>query len=195
MTNNEKNMNCLVDLTALYDSRKRHKKLDYAKLTAFLAMAAGVDSIKDFQSFQGFTVFSPKNQEQEDFVSNLTNLGWDVDTYNQYQIELLENIGMKPNDYRFNSLISLKIGSLVNDDPPSTVVVVSDSFDLYNVMEQAHREDNLLEFLVVYFKDHMDARWGNALNESKDFIRFHDLNEIYHLPAAKSDTDDIVVAI
>jgi len=192
-----KNINCLVDLTALYDSRKRQhnrKKLDYVKLTNFLSLAAGASSIADFSDFRGYTIFSAKNQEQNDFVTNLRGLGWKIETYGQNEIELLENLEMTSSEYRFNSLMSLEVGSLLNDEVPSQIALVTNSFDMYNVMESAHEKDDQIEFLLVYFKDHMDPRWGNALDKSKNFIRFVDLNDIYRLPAVvKSETVEMTL--
>jgi len=191
---NSKNINCLVDLTALYDSRKSpktRKKLDYQKLTSFLSLAAGTHSIEDFGDFRGYTIFSQKNEEQNDFVTNLRKLGWKIETYGQYELEILDNLGMASSDYRFNGLVSLEIGSSLNDEDPSTIVVVSNSFDLYNVMVTAHEKDDQVEFILVYFKDHMDPRWGYALDKSRSFIRFVDLNDIYRLPVAASEQDAI----
>ena len=187
-----KNINCLVDLTALYDSRKNtksRKKLDYQKLTNFLSLAANTNGIEGFNDFRGYTIFSQKNIEQNDFVSSLRKFGWNVETYGQFEIEVLENLGMTSNEYRFNSLMSLEIGSVLNDEDPTTIVIVSNSYDLYNVMTAAHDKDDQVEFVLVYFKDHMDSRWGYALDKCKNFIRFVDLNDIYRLPAVATEVE------
>lgn len=181
---------CLVDLTALFDSRKRprgRKKIDYAKFSTFLILAAGLSSIDDFDDFKGYTLYSSKNQEQVDFVNNLKKLNWDVETFGIHELETLEQFDVPTPAYRFNANISLEIGAALETEV-NTVMLVTNSFDMYHVIKEAHNKDPEIEFILVYFDDHMDGRWEKALNQSKDFIRFVNLNDIYRLPEQNSET-------
>lgn len=181
MTNNDKTVAVIGDLTALYSARSLYRKqINYERLDQALKQQLGVDK---FDVSLWYTLFSGKNEAQGSFVQGLKDMGWEIET-----VEPRDALKRRRHDdqnddrpeltYRFDARIAYQIGLAVGEH--SKLLVVSDSFELLGALQELNADDKDIEINLAFFSEAMDGRWWRTLNNRNGFIRFIDLDsELY----------------
>jgi len=175
MDNERQNVAVYGDLTALYDTRERHRKpINYATLDTVLKATVGLRPDESFDVTSFFTIFSSQNDKQVSFVKTLRELQWEVETTHPREIRK----GMRPTDHRFTADIGYELGLGV--DQFNKVLIVSDSFELARPILRFADEDKECEVHLAFFSESLDSRWWPLIRSADSCIKFTDLDtELY----------------
>lgn len=168
---NEELVSVLGDLTALYAARSRRKPINYEKMKSILLKSVNVEK---FEENHWYTLYSDNNEAQASFVKNLRETGWNIVPKNPRDIKR----GLNTRDYRFDSHICYQIGLSVND--LDHIIIVSDSFELYDQIKNAQKVDDNIKFTLAFFGENLDGRWHKVLNDPDNSINWIDLDEVLY---------------
>jgi hypothetical protein len=158
----------LGDLTAVFSARSRYRKsINYERLNTNLKQKLEVETWDDTQLF---TLFKADNEKQTSFVNTLKEIGWNVCTEAQRNVRRVDD----PRFYRFDARMSAEIVLSESD----RVVVMSDSFELFPVVQQLHDMSPDVEVVLAFFADAVDTRWWKEINKNDSYITFVDLDEL-----------------
>ena len=158
------------DLTALYSARTLlNKQIDYNLLDKVLKSIAGIEQCDSFDMNSFYTLFSDRNEKQVELIQSLQDMEWNVSTANPKHV-----CRGRTTDHRFDNDISYDLGLGIEEF--NKVIILSDSFNLYHILERLHNDDFNCEVNLVFFSDALDFRWWKVLGEKNSWLRFIDLN-------------------
>lgn len=168
----------LFDLTRIYFRvAATGQKIDYAKLLEVLEREVG----EPFDRKIGWTAFDPQNGSQQQFVSIMKDLGFEMALKDVEKSSAVNPGQPIPRDQkrlinelstRFDAEMGYSLARLVTDG--ANVVMVTDSYPMaYTIGESAKVGDS--KVYLAAFQDQMDPRWSTAIREGE--YEFIDLGE------------------
>lgn len=165
----ENNVIILADLTALYSVRGRFRKnIDYKAVDSFIKHKMNVELFTKDSMF--FTLYNQMNPGQNNFIKLLRDeIGWNVVGVKNSEIRS----GIDYKQYRFDAKISYELGSLLQPESLTKILVISDSFELASPMVDV-ADDYNVEMTLGFFSDALDGRWYKILQDPKNKINLLD---------------------